>query len=236
MKFPSQAFILCAGKGTRMHPDTLDRPKCMLDVAGQPVIRRILDWLKSYEIKEVIINLHWKAELVINDLIDYQGMSIHFSIEDELLGTAGGIKNCIDLLHGQFLVVYGDVLTNLNLFKMFGTHHNRNAALTMVSHKVTNPWDCGMILSKSTGEVVDIWEKPDRDKVVSDEVSAGIMQFKKSCFDLMTYGNFDIARDLIPKLIGEKWSVYHYPLRHGEWAVDMGTRINYNRAIELCRL
>ncbi len=235
MKFPEQAFILCAGKGTRLAPLTLDKPKCLLDIAGEPVIGRILEWLKRHEIKDVFINLYWKGESIKEYLSNHDfGMTIHYSEEEEIMGTAGGIRHAIHRLGGQFLIVYGDILTNMNLYRMFHMHHNRNAALTMASYRVTNPWECGVILAREDGEVVDIWEKPDRNKVISDEVNAGVMVCKKSCFDLVPENEkWDIARDLIPKMLKEEWPVYHMPLRGGEWLIDMGTRKNYERACDI---
>lgn len=209
-----QAFILCAGKGTRLGNLTKETPKCLVEVKGKPVLDRILEWLK---LPDIIVNLSWHAEKVTKKY-----PSLRFSIEEEPLGTLGGIRNCYDLLAERLFVIYGDILTNIDLSRLERLHLERQAALTIVSCEVNNPEECGVI-EEENGKILSFEEKPQ--KPSSKLVGGGVMICQKEIF--LQEGK-DIAYDLIPKLV-YKGLVYHTPLLGNEWLIDMGTISNYKK-------
>ena len=143
-----QAVVLCAGEGTRMLPDTADKPKCLLDVAGKVVIERIATWCRGHGVQQLFVNLHYKPEPVL-DLFRTNrnfGMEAILLVEKRVKGTAGGITNFLDKLDEDFFVVYGDILTNLDLKRLDAAH--RGNYLTMTSHEVDNPSECGVIVEE----------------------------------------------------------------------------------------
>ncbi len=119
-----KAMILAAGEGTRLRPHTLKMPKPMLPVAGRPTIEWIVLWLRYYGIREIIINLHHQPRPVIEHFGDGSalGVKITFSVEETILGTAGGIKRVENLFQNPFVVVYGDVLTDMDLGDLMAFH------------------------------------------------------------------------------------------------------------------
>lgn len=103
------AFILAAGKGTRLRPYTDERPKPMVEVAGRPLIDYILDKLVIEGVKNVTINLSYLGDRIQNHLKDRHDININFSIENKLLETGGGVKNALHTMGGKpFFLINGD--------------------------------------------------------------------------------------------------------------------------------
>ena len=119
-----KAMILAAGKGTRLQSLTETVPKPMLPVAGRPVLAHIIEWLWRYGIHQVAINLHYHPEVVREYFDDdsWREIEITYSEEPVLLGTAGGVKKMEAFFGDPFLVVYGDVLTDLDLGALLAFH------------------------------------------------------------------------------------------------------------------
>lgn len=227
----SQAFILCAGKGTRMAPATDDTPKCLLDMNGQPVISRIINWLSQYQVDDLLVNLYYQFDKVMDYFENSDtSSSIQCSIEDQLLGTAGGIRNCYHDLEDQFVIVYGDIITNMNLSEMINEHGDRD--VTVLSMRSETPSACGVIVSDANCRILELHEKP-TDPALGNTVNAGIMICKKTIFEDVPYGKaFDICRDLFPILLSKGLNIYHRPLKDDEWLYDMGTWENYHKCVE----
>ena len=119
-------MILAAGEGTRLRPLTLERPKPMLSVGGRPLLERLVMWLRQHGVVEFAINLHHKPEAITRYFGDGHrfGVSITYSYEEQLLGTAGEVKRQESFfLDGTFVVVYGDVWTDLDLTRLVMFHH-----------------------------------------------------------------------------------------------------------------
>lgn len=228
----SQAFILCAGKGTRMAPATDDTPKCLLDVGGRPAISRIITWTAEHGIKSLILNLYYQFEKVMDFFASNTSFqqNIQCSIEDKLLGTAGGIRNCYTDLDDRFVIIYGDIITNMNLSDMIKT--SGDADVVVLSMKTETPSACGIIVSDNDNKILELHEKPN-DPNLGNTANAGIMICKKEVFGYVPYGKpFDICKDLFPILLKEGAKLYHRPLKEGEWLFDMGTWENYRKCVE----
>lgn len=103
------AFILAAGRGSRMMPITRDIPKPLVKVGNETLLRRTLDQLKIVGIKNTTINLHYLGEKIEEDLKDYKGLNITYSKEDTLLDTGGGLKNALHTISSDvFFIASGD--------------------------------------------------------------------------------------------------------------------------------
>ena len=131
---PIKAFILAAGKGTRLLPLTNTKPKPLMEVGGKPVLGWIIDWLVSFGIKDICINLHYKSMQIMDFVNSYTKLPIVFSLEDQLLDTAGALKKMEFWLSNPFIVINGDTLTNLDLKAMLMDHLTKNADLTIFTH------------------------------------------------------------------------------------------------------
>ncbi len=113
MNKPNKAFILAAGLGTRMRPLTNERPKPMVEVSGRSIIWHILDKLRAIDVRYVVVNTHYMADLLAQHMTDYQAlypdMNIVISYENVVLDTGGGIVKALPHFDGQpFYVIAGD--------------------------------------------------------------------------------------------------------------------------------
>lgn len=226
------SFILCAGKGTRLAPLTIETPKCLLDIVGTPVLGLIIEWLDSYGIKNHVCNAHWKKELIK----DFAAKTKHKlrvveEIGEDSYGTCGGVMNALPYLEDKFILIYGDIVTNCNLNRIFNFHNEKNADCTIVTNRVEDPWNCGVVYSNSDGFVTKIEEKPDKESIKSDLVNSGILVVKKSFFEKYRHhGFFDIFHDLMPVALKDELKIFQIPLNKQEFLIDMGTFKNYEKA------
>jgi N-acetyl-alpha-D-muramate 1-phosphate uridylyltransferase len=124
---PIRAMILAAGRGERMRPLTDTTPKPLLDVGGKPLIAHQIERLAAAGIRDIVINLAHLGEQIPNALGDgtHWGVRLHYSVEgscaEEALETAGGIRQAIDWLSPVFLLVNGDVFSDIDLSDLLAT-------------------------------------------------------------------------------------------------------------------
>lgn len=226
-------MILAAGEGTRLRPLTLDTPKVLLLVSGEPLIDYTLRWLKHHGVDEVAINVHHLAAAVCSYLGDgaHLGMKIVYSHEKTLLGTAGGVKRMAPFFDGAFVVVYGDVLTDLDLSSMFRFHHDRKAVATLAILNIQNPWEVGVVEMDNESRITGFTEKPPRGSEKSNLSSGGVYILEKKVLDHVPAEGFcDFAYDVFPRLINLRLPMYGYHLKNGDYLLDIGTAEKYKQA------
>ncbi len=132
-----KAMILAAGEGFRLRPLTDVCPKVLMPVVNRPVIARIIELLKVHGVREIIVNAHHHYQKIVDYLRggDSFGVRIEIRVEQEILGTGGGIKNTRDFWDKDpFIVINGDILTDINLRRVYESHMERNNLITMVLH------------------------------------------------------------------------------------------------------
>jgi len=132
-----KAMILAAGMGKRLRPLTTVYPKVLVPVVNKPVVDRVLEFLKIHGVREIIINAHHHYQKIVNYLNKGNpfGMRMEVRIEKEILGTGGGIKNTRDFWDKDpFIVINGDILTDIDLGKVYEFHLDRDNLITMVLH------------------------------------------------------------------------------------------------------
>ncbi len=139
-----KAMILAAGLGTRLRPLTDDRPKALVVVAGYTLLEITLSRLRQFDVREVIVNVHHFADMVVDYLKknDYFGMRIEISREETLLDTGGGLKKAEWFFREDssrddepFLLHNVDVLSNIDLHRMLLFHHQNQAVATLAVQK-----------------------------------------------------------------------------------------------------
>ena len=220
------AVILCAGIGERLRPLTLDRPKCMVDVGGVPLISRTITALRSHGFGRLYVNLHYMPDAMMGYLGDGSklGVEVRYSFESSLLGSAGGTKRFERFLPQTFLVVYGDVLTNADIGRLWRTHALAGADATLLVHRSECPWECGVVEFDEDGRVASLVEKPARDAVASEWVSSGVFVLDRSVLDLVTSGDSsDFGFDVFPALLETGRRIMAAPLVPDEYVIDIGT-------------
>ena len=133
-----KAMILAAGLGTRLRPLTDDRPKALVEVAGRTLLEITLSRLREFGVREVIINVHYFADMVVDYLTahDNFGMRIEISREEVLLDTGGGLKKAAHFLETgpsdePFILHNVDVISTIDLGRMLQFHRERGALATL---------------------------------------------------------------------------------------------------------
>jgi mannose-1-phosphate guanylyltransferase len=230
-----KAMILAAGEGTRLRPHTLNVPKPMLDVSGRPTIEWIMLWLKRFGIHDVVVNLHHKPEPVLNYFGNGEklGMHIFFSVEKKMLGTAGGLKRVEKQFDGPFVVVYGDILTDMNLGELIDFHNSQKCGphATLSLCTATNPWECGIVAVDENHRVTKFVEKPPKDRIFSDLTNAGILIFDQPLLDYIPAEGFsDISYNLLPKLMESKVPIFAKKMDPDVYLIDIGSPEKYAHA------
>lgn len=121
-----KALILCAGYGTRLRPITNSLPKCLVNVAGKPVLQYLVEYLNSYGIVEIFANLHFRPLKIMRRF----GTRLVYSFEPELLGAEKTVEGLRKWLGDNFVVMNGDTLTNMNLYRMSELHFRARVSVT----------------------------------------------------------------------------------------------------------
>ncbi len=229
------AMVLAAGKGTRLHNLTASLPKPMLPVAGRPVLLHILKWLSSHDIREVMINVHHHPEAIMSRFGEGAGLGlkIRYSLEPDLLGTAGGVKAVADFFDDPFLVVYGDVLTDLDLGELLAFHLSRGGSphATLAVDFRRDASQGGAVSIDGEGRIHRFIEKPEKGQSRSRWVNSGIMILDRILLDEIPAEGFcDFGRDIFPRWLARGIPLYAWRLPEVGYLVDMGTPESYAKA------
>lgn len=230
-----KAMILAAGEGTRMRPLTDRMPKPMLPVGGRPALEYTVAWLRHHGIRTLLINLHYQPDAVIRHFGNGSAysVSIEYSIEEQILGTAGGTRRRADFFDQPFVVVYGDVLTDFELSALIERHTAQagRGHLTMSLMRVPDPERCGVAELDGEGRVLNFIEKPPAGRAPSNLASAGVLVLDPEILRYVPDGVFyDYGLDLIPALLKDRVPVYGWELPETAYLIDFGTPESYQRA------
>src|ERR1019366_8801329 len=214
-----RAMVLAAGLGTRLRPITYEFPKPMVPVLDRPVMGHIVDLLERHGVEQIVANLHHFPE----PIRDYFGERITYRFEPELLGTAGGVRNCADLLGGgTFLVISGDALTDIGLTALLASHRERGAIATLAAKRVADTREYGVVLHDREGRISGFQEKPEPEDALSDLGSCGIYCLEAAIFDHFPAKPFvDWAHDVFPALLAAQAPFFVHQIK--EYWNDVGS-------------
>jgi mannose-1-phosphate guanylyltransferase len=226
-----QALVLVGGEGTRLRPLTLTRPKPAITLVDRPFIRFVVDWLARHGITEIIMACGFRPDDLQSALGDGRagGPAVSYIEEPEPLGTAGPIRLAADrgLLGERFVVVNGDLLTDLDLAAHIAAHEERDAVASLALYPVEDPSSYGLVRRDDAGVVTGFLEKPDPSEIDTDEVNAGAYVLERSLVDLIPPGRaVSIEREVFPRLVGQGL----YGLRLDGYWMDIGTPERYLQA------
>jgi len=223
-----KAVIQAGGKGTRLKPYTMILPKPLMPVGAKPVLEILLKWLRRNGTHEAYITTGYLGHLIRSVCGDGRqwGLRINYTEETEPLGTIGPLGLLHDELDGTFLVINGDVLTDLNLGALAAFHRRNGCALTIATAKRTTRMDFGVI-EDDGGRVIGFREKPN----ISHLVSMGVYCVEPGVLDFIPPGvpfGFD---DLVLCMLARKLPVGTF-LHSGLW-LDVGRVEDFQKAQEL---
>ena len=197
-----KAVVLVGGEGTRLRPLTLSAPKQMLPIVGVPMIERVLGHLASHGIEEAVLSLGYLPDAFLEAYPDGRvaGMGLTYAVEPEPLDTAGAVRFAATFagIDETFVVVNGDVLTDLDLTTLVAFHRERGAEGTIALHPVADPSAFGVVPTDDHGRVLAFVEKPPRDEAPTNEINAGTYVLEPSVLGTHSRrgSGVDRARDL----------------------------------------
>jgi NDP-sugar pyrophosphorylase family protein len=222
-----RAVILAGGKGTRLQPFTVTFPKPLMPLGDIPVVEVLVRRLVEYGISDVILTLGHLADLIRAYFDRRQQLcsqlSLHYVQEDEPTGTAGSLS-FVEGLDQTFLVMNGDLLTDLDFDGLVAFHRHAGAALTIATHARTIKIDLGVLEIGSDAQLVGYREKPE----LQYKVSMGVYVYEPRVLSYIEYGKYLDFPDLVLKLLAAGEKVVAWPWE-GLW-LDIGRPDDYARA------
>ncbi len=227
-----KAMALAAGKGTRLFPLTGEIPKPMAPVVDTPIIEHIFGLLARHDIEEVNVNVHYLADALLaayGERSQVDGMTVNLSREDELRGTAGGVKRLADRFDDTFVVVSGDALTDVDLGELVAFHREKEALATIALHRVYDTSEFGVVEVDERGSILGFQEKPAPEEAISTLANTGIYVLEPRALEYVPEDTFfDFAQDVFPRLLenGERFVGYQGDFY---WS-DIGTLQAYRQA------
>jgi len=226
-----KAMILAAGLGTRLRPLTNVVSKPMVRMAGRPCIEHAVRLLKKYGVAEIIVNLHYMPEIIREHFGDGSafGVQISYSIEKELMGTAGGFKRVEDFFgDAPALIISGDALTDINLGEFFRFHQKSKGIATLALKRVADATQYGVVVCEKE-QIVQFQEKPKQEEAISNLANTGIYLFEPEIFQYIPEGTFyDFGKQLFPELLAKGKKMCGYAMR--EYWCDVGDLNIYREA------
>jgi glucose-1-phosphate thymidylyltransferase long form len=214
-----KAIIMAGGKGTRIRPLTLIRPKPMIPVANRPLMDYVIEKVKNAGYKDIILTLNYLQSQIKRDVQKkYRGLNITYSVENHPMGTAGGVKKAGRHVNDTFFVLSGDVLVNVDLNKLLKFHREKKAIATMVLTPVDDPTHFGIAVMDDNNKIINFLEKPSPGEVFSNVANTGTYIFEPEILDYIDTGKgeVDFSHDIFPILIEEEAGIYGYKF-NGYW-------------------
>ncbi len=219
-----KAVILAGGKGTRLQGVREDIPKPMMPIAGKPLLAYLVELCAQHGITEIWLTVNHLKESIINYFGDGKdfGVAIKYYEETQPLGTVGGVKALEPELQEDFLVLYGDVMVNMDIDRLYAFHQEKGSEATLVVHPNDHPYDSDLLALADDGRVTNFYPKPHtEDFRYRNVVNAATYIFSPSIFKHLQAGvKADFGKDIFPKIVHEL-NVYGY--NTPEYLKDMGT-------------
>ena len=230
-----QAVILVGGFGTRLRPLTRDIPKQMLPVVDRPIIEHVVAHLAGHGVTRVVLSLGFRPEAFADAYPDgtCAGLPLHYAVEPEPLDTAGAVRfAALEAGMGAdddtFLVLNGDVLTDLDIGAMVASHRAAGAEATLALTEVDDPSRYGVVPTDAEGRVLGFVEKPDAESAPSRWINAGTYVLEPSILDRIPDGRpVSIEREVFPAMAAEGCL---HAMRSDAYWIDTGTPEAYIRA------
>src|SRR3954454_7356568 len=210
---------MAGGEGTRLRPLTSKAPKPMLPIANVPMMEHVINLLRSHGFDEMVVTVAFLANAIKTYFGDGSefGVKMHYAHEDVPLGTAGSVGNAREFLDERFLVISGDVITDIDLTSIWQFHADRGAMATIGLTPVDNPLEFGIVITRDDGTIERFLEKPTWGQVFSDTINTGIYVLEPEIFAAIPAGeSVDFSADVFPKLLDEGAALFGY-VAEGYW-------------------
>lgn len=227
-----QALILAGGEGTRLRPLTSTIPKPVVPLVGRPFISYMLEWLAGHGVDDVILSCGFMADGIRRVLGERSGLGIRLRYleEPEPLGTGGALRFAGDVLDldDRFLMLNGDILTDVDLTAQLAQHGRTGESTTLALIAVDDPSAYGLVRTNRDRSVREFVEKPAPEQMDGRMISAGAYVLQREVLDAMPPAGtkFSIEREVFPTLVGR--GLFGYP--SNGYLLDIGTPERYLQA------
>lgn len=220
-----RAILLAGGKGTRLYPYTLTMPKPLVPVGEYPIIEIIIRQLAKAGFDHITITVNHMADMIRAFCGDGSkwGITIDYSLETKPLSTMGPLKLIKDLPE-DFLVMNGDVMTDLDFAQLYADHVSHGNIFTISAYERDHKVDYGVLVPREDGKLVDFQEKP----TLHYHVSMGVYMMNRKCLDVIPDDTFYGFDHLMLELISRKTPATVRPFK-GYW-MDIGRPDDYEQA------
>jgi mannose-1-phosphate guanylyltransferase/phosphomannomutase len=219
-----KAVIMAGGEGTRLRPLTSNAPKPLLPLVDKPMMEHIVELLRTHGFDDIVVTVAFMANAIRNYFGDGSefGVRMAYATEEQPLGTAGSVRNAMDHLTERFLVISGDVLTDIDLSAIVKFHEEREALATIGLAHVENPLEFGIVITKEDGSIERFLEKPTWGQVFSDTINTGIFVLEPEIFEYIAPDQpVDFSSEVFPALLKDGKPLYG-AITDGYWE-DVGT-------------
>lgn len=229
-----KAMILAAGFGTRLGGLTEKLPKGMLLLDGRPLLAYVIENLRRNGVDSICMNLHFRPQVIEDYFGDgsESGVRIHYSHEDELLGTAGALLKTGDFFRSPapFLVHYGDILTDQNFQEMLAFHREKNALVTVLLHRRAG--SNSSVTLDADSRITSFLERPTQEELEKDQkadatpwVSSSVFICAPELLELIPPETpCDLPRDVFVPLVSSG-RLFGFPLTGYRCAIDSEQRL-----------
>ena len=224
-----KAMVLAAGLGTRLRPLTGSISKPMAPIVNRPVMYHILRLIKQHGFTEAVANLHYHPHAITNYFGKGHklGVELRYSLEPELLGTAGGVKRVQKFFGDEtLLIISGDALTDIDVTRLIEQHKQAGGIATLALKRVADPSRFGVVILDKDNRVVGFQEKPAAGEELSNLCNCGIYVFEPEIFDYIPKDSFcDFGTALFPEFVTKEIPFYGFEI-DGYWN-DVGSLEQY---------
>jgi len=227
-----KAIILVGGEGTRLRPFTYELPKALLPIQGKPMVMHVMDLLKSHGVTNIYLAIGYKGEKIKEYFGNGSlfGFNIKYIEEKKPLGTAGPLRLAKKYLDETFFIVWGDILSEIDLTDFMHFHKNNAGLATVALTTVEDPSRYG-VASLKGNKIVGFIEKPKKEDAPSNLINAGIAIMEPEVITeyIPKRGRAMVEYDVYP-LLASEGKLFGYPFE-GQW-LDTGTHEAYEKAIK----
>ena len=224
-----KAVILAGGEGTRLRPLTSNQPKPMMPIANKPMMEHVVQLLTRHGFDDIVVTVAFLANHIRNyfgDGSDF-GVRMRYATEETPLGTAGSVRNAMAELDDTFLVIAGDVLTDVDLSAVVAAHRSKEAFASIALKRVENPVEFGIVITRDDGSIERFLEKPTWGQVFSDTINTGIYVLEPGIFDYIpAEQSVDFSADVFPAVLDRGLPLFGHVV-DGYWE-DVGTLEAYH--------
>jgi D-glycero-D-manno-heptose 1,7-bisphosphate phosphatase len=233
-----KTVIMAGGKGTRIAPVAPDIPKPMIPLHGKPVLEHQIECLKRYGLRDIIIILGHLGHIIRDHFGDGSrlGCGIHYYQESDPLGTAGALFEIEPELTGDFVLLNGDIIFDIDFTRLINFHKNNNSDVTIVAHPNNHPFDSTLLVTDEGDRVTGLLNREDPRQYYKNLVNSGIQLVNTRILSSyravssipagVSPGKTDLDRDILKKTIPLN-RIYAY--RTPEYIKDMGVPDRYRQ-------